>query len=561
MKKTLIFLAVFAMLNTAWAQLPTGSIAPNFKLKEIDKSTGKLSNDIELYKWLDEEKPVMLYFSTVWCGYCWVYHQTNSMKNAYNLYGPSGTDELKIIYIESETGTYAQLSGGIGSQGNWINGTPYTIIPTGISPNTGKVVSDYGVPGYPTIFMACPSRYLINVPFDPGPAYGGSKLHPTAADILAYANKCPSFPDVTNNASIFKGIEKLKTMNKCAITTPIKPEITIQNTGSDVLTSAKIKIELNDSTTYANWTGNLNKWGTDVFALPELKIPDGTHNYTVTIEEANGVPVTPTQNKASKTFYQTNVPLISELNEGFSQNFPPTWWEDTREYLGVYKWTGNNYAVYFLSWGNQYLSNGDYTELILPLLNFSSNPAPCIQFDRANAPYTGFTNNNRLEVYVSTNCGANWTRVYYKTGADLNTAPSTTNQFAPKAAADWRTEVVELPALANKENVLIKFKFTCGQGNFMWLDNVKTSNNCQSSINEYSGNASVQLYPNPVTDELYIQSDKPVQSVQIYNIQGQVVISESENTHSVSMSRLSNGLYIVKTIVNDEVHITKIVKQ
>ena len=379
---------------------------------------------------------------------------------------------------------------------------------------------------------------------------------------MAYANQCTSFPNVTNNASIFKGIENIKVAHRCT-NLPVRPRITIQNTGSENLTSAKIKIELDGNVSYANWTGNLNKWATNVFTLPDLNLPDGIYNYTLTIEEANGKPVTPAQNKASKTIYKANKPLDSNLNESFSQNFPPVGWENSNaEYLRIYPWTGNNYAVLFTSVGNLIVPNGGTAELILPLLNFSSNSAPFIQFDRAHAKFNGVSD-NRLEVYIATNCGTNWgTPVYKKSGNDLVTATVPNGyDFLPKDASEWRTDTLMLPTLAYQENVSIKFRFFNGLGNYMWLDNVKVGDLNSTSIEEYSANTSVQLYPNPVTDELYIKSDKPVQSVQIYNIQGQMVASGSENTHSISMSRLSNGLYIVKTMVNDEIHITKIVKQ
>lgn len=63
---------------------------------------------------------------------------------------------------------------------------------------------------------------------------------------------------------------------------------------------------------------------------------------------------------------------------------------------------------------------------------------------------------------------------------------------------------------------------------------------------------SVKLYPNPVSDRLFIESTEQVESVAIYNINGQLLKQAIETSNGIDVSNLNKGVYIiqVKTIKN-----------
>lgn len=59
------------------------------------------------------------------------------------------------------------------------------------------------------------------------------------------------------------------------------------------------------------------------------------------------------------------------------------------------------------------------------------------------------------------------------------------------------------------------------------------------------GGVEVKLYPNPVKDLLYLKTDKPIQTVKVFDSKGSLLVEERENTEFVDFSRLPIGVYMV----------------
>lgn len=72
-------------------------------------------------------------------------------------------------------------------------------------------------------------------------------------------------------------------------------------------------------------------------------------------------------------------------------------------------------------------------------------------------------------------------------------------------------------------------------------------------------NEEVNVYPNPATDMLHIDGSN-IQSVSLYNLQGQCVMTESGNVNELSISNLSRGMYILKVTTDNGIRSIKISK-
>ncbi|MEO1714095.1 MAG: hypothetical protein AAFU60_12250, partial [Bacteroidota bacterium] len=100
-------------------------------------------------------------FSATWCGPCWNYHNTHILNDLYNQYGPTGTGDVMVFFIEADPSTpVSALYGGPGSQGNWVAGTDFPIM----DDSNGAVNGAFQVSYFPTLYAVCPNRKV----YEPG---------------------------------------------------------------------------------------------------------------------------------------------------------------------------------------------------------------------------------------------------------------------------------------------------------------------------------------------------------------------------------------------------------
>lgn len=255
MRKQWAFVLFLVTALQIHAQLPSGSIAPDFKANDINGQSW------HLYDLLDSGKIVVLEISATWCPPCWAYHNGHAMHHFYEEHGPGGDNKARVLFIEGDPNTNTNcLYGSAGcnnyTPGNWVAGTPFPII------DNAKIADTFQVNYYPTIFVICPNRKVYEV---------GQW---NAADLWKQALTCPvAFG--ANNAGIFDYTTGAG-LNEVCGTTVLKPAFSLVNLGSEALTQATVSLQWNNTTqqTY-EWTGNLGLYGEIPVAFDELAVHQG----------------------------------------------------------------------------------------------------------------------------------------------------------------------------------------------------------------------------------------------------------------------------------------------
>lgn len=218
--------------------------------------------------------------------------------------------------------------------------------------------------------------------------------------------------------------------------------------------------------------------------------------------------------------------------------------------------------------------------IITPSFNLASidnNSNLSFSFRYASAKKSeAFTQDDKIEVFYSTNCGESWSYLNNVTAAtinanDLATAGLQSNAFVPKTATDWGLKKISLNNIKTQTNVKFMILFTSGgpNGNDVFIDDINIINEDQIGINEAT-TTSFNVFPNPLTEESTIAFDvnetKDL-TISVLDITGRVIYevfagNVEAGAHEVKINNSlfqASGVYFVRMIANNEISTRKIV--
>jgi hypothetical protein len=268
-------------------------------------------------------------------------------------------------------------------------------------------------------------------------------------------------------------------------TNSLCPSIRVVNNGTQPIDSFKVGYIIDGTVVLNAATGPalaVNATAT-VTVNPQQKclnnLADGPHTFrifTYGTAGASGVGDTyPSNDTLTKNF--TIVPRYTSVAVDFeTTTFPPplsTIYNPNANFTWVRTSPGRPPGNGKASIDN-YANNapGQIDEIRLAAINTQGVDSVVLSFDLAHKNYPGF--NDRLSVYVSTDCGTTWQLTSYdKLDPLLATAGSSTAPYPNPAPGDWKTERVALGgAFMTSGSVILAIRNTNGYGNFTHIDNI-----------------------------------------------------------------------------------------
>jgi thiol-disulfide isomerase/thioredoxin len=493
MKFNCIALLVLFAFGKMMAQLPSGSVAPDFTGKDLNGKSWRL------YELLAQNKIVVLEFSATWCPPCWSYHNSKAMQSLYTLYGPKGTNDLVVLFIEGEPKTNTDCLYGLSScsyktLGNWTKDVEYPMI------DDANIAKLYQVTYFPTIYVICPDKNLSEV----------GQLNTQA--LRTKTRSCPVLFG-EQNAGIFNfstGTDLYEVCDELSLS----PSFDLINIGQKPLKSAEIKLFWNNETLETiKWTGDLPLYASNTvkFAATTLKT-DGILSAKITNINEGAKDADSTNNQTQHKF--GIAPQVAEAQKLLlrinTDNFGEEIYWELRDEAGKVLDYGGNEKIG---------PNGGGRFLGGPPIGLGTYASNALIRDTLFLPGPGCYSFHMIDAYGDGFC------------------------------CEWGQGFYRIANLATPANIIIS------GGDFESYDNrafgsqpIVPSNEAVNSMEK-----SLLIYPNPAMDMLHLEWFMPKTqelSIQVLNTSGQLIkthwnglLSAGNQVSSLDISALPPGIY------------------
>ena len=279
--------------------------------------------------------------------------------------------------------------------------------------------------------------------------------------------------------------------------------------------------------------------------------------YPVSLTASNsGGSVSVTRTQYVKVLAETG---IAPIQEGFehTSSIPSNEWFINNIDNGISWELTNNAAA---SGNNSVMINnsqntvGNIDELESTTITLDLNLSASISFDYAFAKKNS-SNNDRLTVKVSNNCGQTWSTKKSLSGSVLETAPNTSGNFIP-TETQWETATINSTSLVNylDSDFRMKFIFESGGGNNLYLDNINISGPVTIEENKFLQN--IELYPNPAQNEVNLnfvtQNNDDNFSIKVFDVVGKEIksihngtLTSGEHHFLINTQNYQTGVYFI----------------
>lgn len=405
MKKITLFFALILCGLQGNAQIAPGSVAPDFTVTDINGTTHTLST------YLAAGKTVIMDVSATWCGPCWNYHNSKALEDIYNAYGPEGSNEVVVLFIEGDaTTTNDDLLGNTpASRGNWVDHTPYPII-------DGSNVGDlYEITYFPTLFRICPNGLV-------------SEINAGAASTIRTSinSNCGTMTGSQNNVGALENSNSFCSANGSAVAK-------LRNYGENTITSATVNLKENGAVVATkNYAGSMPRFTTRTLTFDNY-VYDDAADYSIEVVAANTVaPLNPAITSSPMDVNIAAAAPTDVVVKIYTDNYPTeiTW--NIKNSAGTIVASGGPYV------GNANGGGADANTTITQNVSLTANDCYSINLaDSYGDGWTYGTTPHGIEIFdtanvsIMSNLGANFTTALALPNS-LNTATLANETFNAK---------------------------------------------------------------------------------------------------------------------------------
>ncbi|MFW6019941.1 MAG: Omp28-related outer membrane protein [Bacteroidales bacterium] len=222
--------------------------------------------------------------------------------------------------------------------------------------------------------------------------------------------------------------------------------------------------------------------------------------------------------------------------------------------LGAYGKSQSSFFFYLYE-----MPAGASAKLVYEKMDFSGNTNSKLRFDRAYGQLS--SENDKLKISASTDCGDTWTTLYEKSGSDLATAPPNSNNIFFPDPDQWASDTLDLSSLDGESDVILSFEGVSDEGNAMYIDNIVVYDENSSSVADNKNVEDMSIYPNPVVSDVNVDLtlvENSTVDINILNSMGQKIetfshgkINAGKHNFNLNTSALNAGIYYIQVITGE----------
>ncbi len=383
----------------------------------------------------------------------------------------------------------------VASGGPYENGQPSSVqqhtfcLPTGCY--TFTIFDSYGDGMYGSQYQSCSvnGNYFMNY------ENGAQIFSMTAANANFGSSTSHPFCIIPQSNFDDAGISLIVSPDLFSCGTTIEPVVRLRNYGLNTLTSATISYALNGGTPQTfNWTGSIPSGQVQDVTLPEINGVVGIASLSASTGSPNGqTDNNPANDTSSKSFAMNDVQATLPFIETFETDVLASGkWKRANPDNDI---TWQRVSVGGITPGTNamkmdlfnYVQAGQRDGLISPPVSLIGYSSAEMTFHHAYRRFNQ-TATDSLIIYVSTNCGGSWTRVFQiaeNGNGTFATQTTSATAFTPAQAADWCFQpistqtpgascyTVNLSQFAGQNIVVMFESFNAGTlGNNLFIDNI-----------------------------------------------------------------------------------------